>query len=91
MTYALAESNVANDCNEGNFKISVTDKEGNNVNGAQIYLYSFLDQQIVEQGVTDVSGAENLYYLPKGMDNVDSRQYGDYMVYVVKEGYIPIE
>ncbi len=91
MTYALAESNVANDCNEGNFKISVTDKEGNNVNGAQIYLYSFLDQQIVEQGVTDVSGAENLYYLPKGMDNVDSRQYGDYMVYVVKEGYIPME
>lgn len=91
MTYALAESNAANNCNEGNFRISVTDKEGNNVEGAQIYLYSFLDQKIVEQGMTDVSGAENLYYLPEGMDNVDSRQYGDYMVYVVKEGFVPME
>lgn len=91
MVYAFAETTDLEKSSERSFKITVTDQDGNEVENAKIYLYSFLDQKIVARGNTGTSGKEEINYFPEQMENVESRQYGDYLVYVEKDGFIPAE
>jgi hypothetical protein len=95
---AEKESKSIKDSSAYTFDISINDEDGNPVDAANVSLYSYLDSKVVKNTTTEESGACTVYYMPSfDAKNLDKKSllkgsskelvYGDYIVYVAKDGY----
>lgn len=81
-----AQSNV-NDADK-TFAVTILDEEGKAVEGAELFLYSFLDEKVVASERTDSEGKAQMRYYPDPDDLEPSKFiHGDYIIYTVKDGY----
>ena len=73
---------------ESQFKITIQDETGRPVDNANIYIYSYLDQTTVATATTNLDGTCEVTYMPDFESPSDGASiYGDYIVYVEKNGY----
>lgn len=72
----------------GQFNVFVEDIAGEAITSANVYVYSFTDDEIVASGITDSAGECNLYYMPKFDEEDRTTAYRDFLIYVQKDGYI---
>lgn len=70
------------------FNVTVETLRGEAISNANVYVYSFIDDNIVASGMTNTAGKCNLLYLPELSKGERGSAYRDYLIYVQKSGYI---
>ena len=80
------------DAMESEFCLQIQNEEGEELEGAQVWLYLLETGELVDRGETDSSGICRLSYVP---DEIVYEENGlscvDYIAYVEVDGYIPCQ
>lgn len=85
--FACTAGRNVNDADK-TFAVTILDEEGKAVEGADLFLYSFLDEKVVASERTDSEGKAQMRYYPD-LDDLEPSKFihGDYIIYTVKDGY----